>query len=580
MQADANDANQSDSLCRKRKAAVLDDTLIARGEELAAVVSGGNPYDFQAIKQGTEDFESYLKSKQPHAWPPAWMLDDIKRKVGLAISHHDCSGQCSECTALNKSMKKIEGYSESSRECTKSCAESLNWKSEFIMHAHTMRYEEANRTAAEAQLEYDDIMSKLHAYEHLLRKAQIMLDEAHAMERFYDSTKDAAARKTQALKEMVQGMNFDVRSIEPDDAHFEDEQVECFERVVEKLKDQVTEFNRDRNRDERPPHVCGFTVAFGIKNYLLHYQHACMDIVEEVCYLALQKDDPLALALCYSNGFFTFKKDIDKAMEIATMLSKLHSDCVEISFVLYQCLQSAGKATAMTHLEKAAQGGLHCAQVEMFSRQDIALTDRESWLKKATNSKIPVALRLSAEQERAKARYVTAMKEACDSGDLCAKYQMGICYKDGLGVPKDPETAAKYFCEAANAPHFNKKGQWTYGISAAMYEYALILLGDLNVDGILYTELFSPKEGSEWMMRASHMQYGPAVEYVRSKWPQMMMSNIEKSDDTFCTKPTVRNSCRADCTVQLHAIHGVSHSQRASTSLPTKYSGRQRSNKD
>lgn len=564
MQADANDANQSDSLCRKRKAAVLDDTLIARGEELAAVVSGGNPYDFQAIKQGTEDFESYLKSKQPHAWPPAWILDDIKRKVELAISHHDCFGQCSECKALNKSMIKIEESSESSRECTKYCAQSLNWKSKLTADAHTTCYEQAKRMVAEAQREHDDIEFKLHTYEFLLIKAQIKMDEADAMKRFSNSTKDAATTKTQTLNEMVKGTDFDVRSIEPDDAHFEDEQVECFQRVVEKLKDQVTEFNRDRNRDERSPHVCGFTVAFGIRNYLLHYQDACMDIVEEVCYLALQKDDPLALALCYSNGFFNFKKDIDKAMEIATMLSELHSDCVEISFVLYQCLQSAGKATAIMHLEKAAKGGLHCAQVEMFLRQDIALTDRESWLKKAKDSKIPVALRLSAEQERAEALYVTAMKEACDSGDLRAKYLMGICHKDGLGVSKDPKIAANYFCEAANASHFNKKGQWTYGVSAAMYEYALILLGDLNVDGIIYTELFLPKEGSEWMMRAARMQHGPAVEYVRSKWPQMMMINIEKSTDMFCTKPTVRTSGtvanhirRIECYSSLAGFHSI-----------------------
>ena len=546
-------------------------TPVARAKELAAAVSGTDPSDFKAIAEATVAIESYLKSKAPDVCLPNYAIDDIRRKVGLARDLHGCNHQCVACQCLLKLMLQIEETNASSMKRTMLDARELQMKSKISADAHKMHIKQAEKVLSEAQDAHRAAISAHNAYVTLMTRAQKEMDMACSMGKFSDSTNDVATEKMELLKE-IKGAQFDEHSMQFDESDPKVEQAKCSERVISKLKKQVAELCLHRDQQDGASSCDShFRVREGITKYLLRYQDASMVSVEELCYLALHKDDPLAMALCYEKGLHVFKRDINKAREILEMLSELHSDCLEINFAMYQCLQRLGEASAMQHLERAAHGGLPCAQVEMFLRlRDITKTTRDEWLLKAKDGNIAAAFRLHAmlkhggidldaedldfvdtskseqDQEWAK-KCVADMYEAHDRGDLWAAYWLGIYYKKGFGVPQNINTARDYFLIAADAPNVDKDGRCTRGISAAMYEYGLIMIGDTVDEGIHCVSL---KEGAEWIMRACRMHHYPAERYVEFKWRTMVADASEESSSMFSRKLSVGNPCHLSCEIQ------------------------------
>lgn len=518
-------------------------TLIEKAKNLAAVVSGENPEDLEAVSKAVSAVHEFLKSERD-ASVPEFARADMKRKVNWATGSHNCSiPSCTACESLIESMDEIIRLSVVSTQRAIMCAKHSNRRSRRRMDAHDAQFERVEELRAKAQDAYRTLMSAQEQCVTVMTCLQKEMDVASVTRQLSKLSEDEATTKERVLKE-IKGSSFNELSVKSNESDPEIQQSECFKRVISTIKSQPKEFCASED----------------VKFYLSRYQDACIDSVDGLCDSALLRNDSLALALCHLKGFCSFKQDSNKARQILEMLSELHSDCNEISFVLYQCLEMFEEASAMQHLEKAAHGGLPCAQVEMFLREDIPQAVQEEWLKKAVDQKMPAALRLNAIMNHggldtepkdidawaishfdfAQSTCVPHMEEACKYGDLLSSYWLGIYHKYGYGVEKNIPAAAQFFLDAAKAPHYNQNGSFQRGDPAAMYQYGLILTG---VYGNFGGSLRSSEEGCKWIARARLMNYEWAERYMDKEWTNMASNVLSESDDMFCLKTSVKNPC-------------------------------------
>jgi TPR repeat protein len=88
------------------------------------------------------------------------------------------------------------------------------------------------------------------------------------------------------------------------------------------------------------------------------------------------------------------------------------------------------------------------------------------------------------------------MKRAAEQGAADAQFEMGRCYAEGMGVPENPEDAAKYYQRSAEQNY-------------APGQYAL---GNCYFEG--YGVSKEVPEGVEWTRRAAEQGYAPAENVI------------------------------------------------------------------
>ncbi|MDF3056649.1 MAG: uncharacterized protein K0R17_864 [Rariglobus sp.] len=163
------------------------------------------------------------------------------------------------------------------------------------------------------------------------------------------------------------------------------------------------------------------------------------------------------------------------------------------------------QATALKWLRAAAAAGNADAQFGLGKRilwgdATENETGATEWFKKAAAQKMPEAFyelglsyRIGQQVEKDPVESLKWFRGAADLGHVDAKRHVALAYQNGWGVPADVKEAARWFADAAN-----------HGHTPSMYALAMIVLEE--------GELKDSALARKWLTRASELNDGDAKE--------------------------------------------------------------------
>ena len=495
-------------------------------------------------------------------------------KVGEVTTKHDCPDMRYECSRLKDQMLFIQQLNAHSiMQLTKN-ADAAHLKMKLSANLQSTQAKKVDRLMREAEAAMKEAMAMYHHSVALREEAELQMKIAQSIQKCLE-LEDKEGKKLIETARSIESLRADNLVHRVDNQclqTFSDEEDRCFKDVISTLERQIAEDTEMSEKNLCPLRQMGMHHQLaksssewhgsipqaGIKRYLLNYELISASLARDLAHLALHRQNPLAMALCYMYGLYGFEQHRKRAGEILTMFLRLNKDCLVTNFVMYQFNKGCAASVAFGHLQKAASGGLACAQVEMSLHDNFSSTPvlQKEWLDKAKANGHPYAWRYDAMrahdkidfnnlteecQQLARDTCFPAMKRAYEAGDVFfASFWLAVYYKHGFGVLFDLHAAARHFLEAANVVGVEGKG-WVCGNPAAMYEYAMVRLGELDEydDDELAAELTMEKEGAECMLRAQRMRYPAAVQYVDREWYNMVVSTKQCGNEAFHSRYSV-----------------------------------------
>ena len=394
--------------------------------------------------------------------------------------------------------------------------------------------EELGVVTDELRRAHSAVLAAFKAYEDVAERAKDATDKSECME------SAAQVAEEQAAAARIDGF-VDVTEVPTVE--------ECVASVLRNLAEEERRFHLSGHGERKG---VALKVSHGVESLLQSLPQIPMPVADEVCSDALG-GDPLALALCCTLGLHGFS---NHGGNILVYLLKLYADSREVQFAMYLHLVKRGlgltqDGVTKTHLMRAAEDGLPCAQYMMSQCTWLAKSEVRAWVLKACAQEHPAAMVLCAlwahggenllydrdnqqpyEPDEALKRTpeecYKLMLEASKRGNRIAHLWLGDYLLIGYGIERNVPRARIHFREAARASRFELCGDWTYGVPEAMWKYALALYAGYPMADDVKLRF---KESTEWMFRASRLSCGDAMKHIEAHWRNMAREVIEEQEE-------------------------------------------------
>ena len=536
---------------------VLGGTAVEKLNSLAMEVIKANRSDVEDVLYALKRVEENMRFSADDAVLSEFVLECMELNVCNALNQNPDHEDSKQLSATMTEVKRLNGESE---KCMAGCITHAQQIVQVADVTYHLKWQEADRLICKAQTEQAKALDALAAFKEAARLANNAIDAKEAMSEVVSKANDDLTNLMDAVAEINSDWSRTTMEEVAEPPPCPDWE-ECYDAVLEVLSKKARDAPADGSSQE-------IQILPEVNRYLWLNGSVPLPLVTQLVHRALYDRDPIAMALCYDRGLGDCVQDDAKARKLLDLLCAL-SEKSEVAFLMYEHMKR-DSPDDVTHLKKAAEQGLACAELYMSWHLETTGEKDEAliWFDKAMNRGFPSALtewvaeqqggdfprrarEIAEEQEegdeedeewlakRAKWKLIfTRLKQACDQGNQWAQFHLAFYYKYGIVTNKDVNRATQLFRKAAETHYIDKFGKLHPGFVPAMYHLALML--GYTECGLAASKI-DKVEAARWMVRAKGLGCKDSECYLSRNF-RGMAASVHEAKGGLRTQRVVKNA--------------------------------------